>query len=145
MERARELRENAARYLRLSMNVNAAADVTWLEDLAAEATQGAERIEAEEAAGAACAGVAEGSDALTNRDAETEPDTLTDRRRAGRRDDISPALISLLREDSITSVPGEPVIGGHDDLSASRGIIIWALTATAIWLSLVSWIVGHGR
>jgi two-component system CheB/CheR fusion protein len=53
MERARGLRENAARCLRLSRSINSPADVAWLEALAAEATQGAERIEAEEAAAAA--------------------------------------------------------------------------------------------
>jgi hypothetical protein len=164
MDRARELRENAARGLRLSDSVNAPADVACLKALAAEAIQSAERIEAEEAAagvveygvrcsaeehrGAARAGngAFEGSDAVTSREVKMEPDTLTDRRRTGRRDDVSPVLIPLLREDSITSIPtSEAAIGGPDDLRASRGIIIWVLVSVAIWVPLAYRFIGRGR
>jgi hypothetical protein len=160
MERARGLREKAARYLRLSRSINSPADVAWLEALAAEVTQDANRIEAEEAAGVAerypvyrladepPGGVGAGpvaredSDALTKRDVEFELDEVPDRRRPGRRDEVSPVLIPLLREDSITSLPGEFRTVGHDDLSASRGVIIWTLISLSIML-LVLWIVGR--
>jgi hypothetical protein len=147
MERARELRENAARCLRLSASINVPTDVAWLEALAAEATQAAERLEAEEAAGVIRAGpgTVQGIDALTHRGAELDPAALTDRRRAGRRDDVSPVLIPLLREASNRSVLDEPTAGGPDNLGASRGIIIWTLISAAVWLPLALWIVGRGR
>jgi hypothetical protein len=157
MERARQLRENAARCLRLSKTVNAPADGAWLEALAAEATQAAEWIETQEAAGGAAwppayplaeepRSMARAEpDAVPNRGAELEPDTLSDRRRTGRRDKVSPVLIPLLREDSIASLSGKPAADGPDDLSASRGIIIWALISAAMWLPLAGWIVGRGR
>jgi hypothetical protein len=157
MERARELRENAARCLRLSKTINAPADVAWLETFAAESTRAAEWMEAKEAAGVvdqyAARWSVEGSpgvaraeaDALPNRGARLEPDTLPDRRRPGRRDDVSPVLIPLLRGDSITSLSGNPAADEPVDLGASRGVIIWALISVAVWASLVSWMIFGGR
>jgi hypothetical protein len=154
MERAHELREKATRCLRLSGSINCPADVTWLETLAAEATQAAERLEAEHAArvagrhpsnqfveesrGEPRGGPAtfEGPDAFTYRDAELASDTFPDRRRAGRRDDVSSVLIPLLREDSITALPGEAA----DQLRAPRGVIIWTLISAAAWAPLLWWV-----
>jgi hypothetical protein len=163
MERACELRENATRYLRLSRSIHLPADVAWLEALAADALQAAEQIEAEEAAGVGeryparriaeeLRGVArtglgsfEGSDALTNRGAELEPDTLTDRRRPGRRGKVSPALIPLMREDPLPSFTGEPGDDGPDQLNASRGIIIWALISAVVWVPLALLVIDRVR
>jgi hypothetical protein len=157
MERARELREYAARCLRVSRNVNVPADVAWLEALAAQATQAVEWIETKEAADGAAwppayplaeepRGMAPAdSDMILNRGAVLERHTLPDRRRAGSQDDASPVLIPLLREDGIASLSGTPANEGTDDLNATRGIIIWALISAAMWLVLAWWIAGRGR
>jgi hypothetical protein len=154
MEQARELRENAIRFLRLSKSVNSPNDVALLETLAAQATEKAERIEAEEAASAAerspvdrsAAGGASGADfavserpeVLTNRDAELELDTLSERRRPGRRVDVSPVLISLMREDSLGGLSDEPTDDEPAQLRPPRGIVIWSVISAAM-LALLSW------
>jgi hypothetical protein len=163
MTRVHELRENAERCLRLSKSINVAADVAWLEGLAAESTQAAERIEAEEVASAAeqCpmrrsaeespymvrfGDVAlDGSDALLDRNIVLTADESPDRRRPGRRDEVRPDLIPFLREDFLSGLPAEPTPDGPDHLKASRGIIIWALISVALWLPLTLWIVGRVR
>jgi hypothetical protein len=117
MERALELREKAARCLRLSKCVSSPADVAYLEALAAEAINDAEQREAY---------------MLANREAEQEPDTLTDRHRPGRRDDVSPRLIPLLRENLSNSLNDEP-----DQLRASRGIITWAVISAVVFAVIV--------
>ncbi len=138
MERARELRENAARCIRLSRSINSPADVAWLEDLAAEAAHAADRLEAEE----------------PDIDAEADPSwhltsahdsvriledrLFPDRRRSGRQD-VSNVLIPLLRSESLSGLPVDPGDDGPDQLNASRGIIIWTLVSAIMWVPLLWW------
>jgi hypothetical protein len=158
MERAHQLRENAIRCLRLSGSINRPDDVAWLEALAEESTKAAEQLEAEDVAGVAGRhlsawiaedsrgeahggpGAFEGSGTLTYRDTELGSDTLPDRRRSGRRDDVSSILIPLLRDDCITSLSGEPYDHNPDQLNASRGIIIWTFISAAVWVPLLWWV-----
>lgn len=157
MESARQLRDKAARYLMLSQTINAPSDIAWLEGLALEATQAAERIEAEDVVGVADgpvtsllhdepgAGAAGDSVTFAKRDVGLEASVIPDRRRPDRRDDVSPALIPLLREDSLSNLSNGAAAATQDDLSASRGIVIWALISAAAWVPLVVWIVVRSR
>jgi hypothetical protein len=159
MDSARQLRENAERYLRLSRSVNSQSDIAWLESLADAANRSADRIEINESAGAAEQHVTgqaphevghtepvafNAPGALSSREAEPASEVLADRRRPERRHDVNPVLIPLLREHSLSSLPNEPVAGGHDDLSASRGIIIWLLVSVVMWMPLAFWIISRG-
>jgi hypothetical protein len=151
MEQTRGLRENAARYSRLSRSINSPDVVALLEAMAAQATEEAERMEAKEAAsvaergpvyrlaarGAPAAGsaVSERSGVLTNRDAELEPDRLS-----GRRADVSPMLISLLHEDSLGGLSGQPSDGETNQLGSPRGIVIWLFISAVMWALLVWWV-----
>ena len=78
--------------------------------------------------------------AAESRHADLKPDTSTDRRRPGRRDEVNPALIPLLREESNEGLPLERADDGFDSLRGSRGIIIWTLVAAAGWVSFGLWI-----
>ncbi len=144
MERARELRENAERCLRLSRSINSPADVAWLEELAAEASEAADRLEADKSAGSAghysssqqvnVLG-SDGSDVSGN---PTGSGMFPDRRRSGR-SEVSPVLIPLLRSDSLANVPFDPADDGPDQLRASRGIFIWTLVSVVVWGPLLWW------
>jgi hypothetical protein len=138
-----ELRERAARCLELSRSNLPRDDVAFLKALAAALIQDAERTEAAETA--RLAGQYSGShwaDWLARRKTNmpTGLDTSTDRRRPERQDDVSPALIPLLREETIESLSFEPADESFDNLSGSRGIIIWVLVSAATWLSLGLWV-----
>ena len=74
-----------------------------------------------------------------DRDAELEPAAAPDRRRAGRLDDVSPALIPLLRGDSSDQLCDYPIDKEPDQLGAFRGIIIWTLIS-AVFFALLWWV-----
>jgi hypothetical protein len=74
-----------------------------------------------------------------DRDAELEPAAAPDRRRAGRLDDVSPALIPLLRGDSSDQLRDYPIDEEPDQLGAFRGIIIWTLIS-AVFFALLWWV-----
>ena len=84
-----------------------------------------------------------GCDPLVNhpidRDAELQPLAALERRRAGRLDDVSPALIPLLRGDSSDQLGGYPIDDEPDQLGAFRGITIWALISAAFF-ALLWWV-----
>jgi hypothetical protein len=75
-----------------------------------------------------------------SRDTKPEAYVSSDRRRPGRRDDVSPALTPLLREGSSQRLPVESADDSSDNLRSSRGIIIWVLVSAAIWLLLLLWV-----
>jgi GAF domain-containing protein len=140
MERARELRKNAAHCLRLSKSINSPDDIALLETLAAQATEEAEQMEALEAvhsderhSGGRMA------ETLADRDAELRPATVPDRRRSGRRDDLSAMLIPLLRENSLKKSFIELIDDEPDQLRAFGGIFIWALVTAAVWATILWW------
>jgi hypothetical protein len=149
MERSIELRESAARCLRLSRSNLSRDDVVFLETLAAALIQDAEQSDSAEAARLAgqytASQSAVAARATENRDVNLELDTSADRSRSGHRDDISPALIPRLREESVESLPFEPADDTFDNLRGARSVIIWALVSAAIWLPLVWWIYGRAR
>jgi hypothetical protein len=169
MERSIDLRESAARCLKLSRSNLSLDDVAFLETLAAALIRDAEQSESAETgrwagqytasqaavasrAAAVVAPVPSGANyadaqpsVAINRLAELELDTSTDRRRPGRRDHASLALIPLLREESSERLSFEPADDSFDSLRGSRGIIIWASVSAAIWLSLGFWIGGLQR
>jgi hypothetical protein len=143
MEPSIERRERAARCLELSRSNLPPDDVAFLETLAAALIQDAERSEHAETvqlagryANSQSAVVAR---AAESRHADLKPDTSTDRRRPGRRDEVNPALIPLLREESNEGLPLERADDGFDSLRGSRGIIIWTLVAAAGWVSFGLW------
>jgi DNA-binding response OmpR family regulator len=139
--RASELRENAARCLRLSGSINSPGDVAALEAMAAQATEEAEQMEAVEA-------VRFGerqSDCrmtgpLANRDAEPSIDITVDRRRPGRQDDVIPMLIPLMRRDPLERLFVEPTDREPDQHVAFVGIFIWGLMSAAVWAPLLWWV-----
>lgn len=152
MGQARELRDNAARCLRLSRSIDCADDIAWLQALAAEATQAADQIETDETASLAerhpsgglvdefgSPGAFEASNAALNGNARSAPDMFPDRRRPGRRE-VSSVLIPLLRKGHITGLPADPAVDGRDQLSASRGIVIWTLISALVWAPLLWWV-----
>ena len=71
-----------------------------------------------------------------------DTDTLTDRRRPGRPESISPALLPLLRNngqahaDLIAEALSFPTgeYPGPDDLSAAKGILVAVLLSMPLWL-----------
>jgi hypothetical protein len=131
LERAATLRDKAARCRRLSQSINDPGDAAWLEALALAAIQDADRIEAEENVGAAVGGdVGERTKCNIAGELEATPD----RRRPERCAEVNPVLIPLLREEFNTSHPGDLATDGDDQLSASRGVIIWALISAALFL-----------
>ena len=70
-------------------------------------------------------------DHVIDRQAEMEPDVWHDRRRLGREDDVRPDLIPLLRGTlPYTKDMDEE---DHDQLAASRGVVIWASVSVAAW------------
>ena len=74
-----------------------------------------------------------------DRDAELEPAVAPDRRRPGRRDDVSSTLIPLLRGDSPDQLRDYLIDEEPDQLRAFRGIIIWTLIS-AIFFALLWWV-----
>jgi hypothetical protein len=119
-------------------------DVAFLETLAAALTRDAEQSESAEAdllTGQHTASrSAVAARAAENRLSDLELDTSTDRRRPGRRDDVDPALIPLLREETIESLPFEGADKSFDNLRASHGVIIWVLVSAATWISMGLWV-----
>ncbi len=151
MGQARALRDSATRCLRLSRSIECPDDVAWLTALAAGATQAADQIEADETVGLAkwhssCQmdgqfarpGSFEDFDATTDRDAKPGPYTLWNRRRSGRQD-VNSVLIPLLRDEHLAGLPGDPA-DRCDQLSASRGIVIWTMISAAVWAPLLWWV-----
>jgi hypothetical protein len=59
-----------------------------------------------------------------DRGAELEPALAPDRRRSGRREDVSPMLISLLREDFSARLRDRLIDNEPDQLRFSHGIIL---------------------
>jgi hypothetical protein len=143
MERSIELRESAARCLRLSRSNLSRDDVVFFETLAAALIQDAEQSDSAEAA--RLAGQYTASQSAVAARATENRDVNVERSRSGHRDDISPALIPRLREESIESLPFEPADDTFDNLRGARSVIIWALVSAAIWLPLVWWIYGRAR
>jgi hypothetical protein len=138
-----ELRGRAAGCLELSRSNLPRDDVAFLKALAAALIQDAEQTEAAETA--RLAGQHADShwvDWLTRRKNKmaTALDASADHRRPGHQDDVSPALIPLLREETIESLSFEPADDSFDNLSGSRGIIIWVLVSAATWLSIGLWV-----
>jgi hypothetical protein len=134
MEQTRELRENAARCLRLSRSIHSPEDVAFLEALSAEAIEEAEQREAAEAVRL------EGrypsvrsAEVVINRSGG-------DRRRAGRQDDVNSMLIPLMREGSLGRLRGELIDDEPDQLRSARGIVLWLLISVAMWVSLLWWV-----
>ena len=89
-------------------------------------------------------------------DFEPEPGnatTLRDQRRPGRREDVDPALIPLLR-GQVPEVPVDTVAPGdvtpqsdrRISLSAARGIFLGALLGSLIWVGIAAgfWFYFHG-
>ena len=76
-----------------------------------------------------------------DRETRLDTDAPPDRRRAGRRTDVSPELIPLLRDSSRDSFPDLADDENPDELAAARGIwfatfvsiILWLLIALAAW------------
>jgi hypothetical protein len=68
-----------------------------------------------------------------DRDAELEADIAPARRRSGRAEEVSAALIPLLRGTAASDLHEEP-----DQLSGSRGVIGWMLISVAFWVVLVA-------
>jgi hypothetical protein len=143
MEPSIELRESAARCLRLSRSKRSNLpldDVAFLETLAVALIRHAEQSESAETACLAGRYAASQSAAAAhlaadvvpvppgqnfavahpsvsiNRHDELELDTSTDRRRPRRRDDVNPALIPLLREESIDGRHFEAADDSFDNL-----------------------------
>ena len=149
MGQARELRDSATRCLRLSRSTESPDDAAWLKALAAEATQAADQIEAGETADLAKwhpswqfgekfdgLGALEGFDATTDQDPKPGVKPLWDRRRSGRQD-VSSVLIPLLRDEHLAGLRVDPTAERCDQLSASRGIIIWTLISATVWVPLL--------
>jgi hypothetical protein len=165
VEAAHQLREKAACCLRLAKSINTPSDIAFLEALAGKFIQEAEQREVAEAGTAGHVVFAASNESRArdlsslpdpnlpvpisfvpnSRDTEPQAYASSDRRRPGRRNDASPVLIPLLREESIESLVGEPDDDSADNLRGSRGIIIWTLVSAAIWLPLLWWIGGLGR
>jgi hypothetical protein len=76
-----------------------------------------------------------------DRDAELEPATAPDRRRSGRRDDVSPTLIPLLRGDFSAQLNGHLIDEEADQLRSAKGVIIWVLISAASLTLLLWWVV----
>jgi hypothetical protein len=157
LEPAPHLRENAARCLRLSKSVNSPGDIAFLEALAAKFIHEAEQREAAEAgtAGHVVSATSDGARDVSPRydpnlpavrssvpiSRDTKPAYVSsDRRRPGRRDNVSPALTPLLREESSQRLPVESADDRSDNLRSARGIIIWVVVSAAIWLLLLLWV-----
>jgi hypothetical protein len=75
-----------------------------------------------------------------DRGAELEPATARDRRRPGRRDDVSPTLIPLLREDFSAQLRDHLIDEEPDQLRSSRGVVLWALISAALLALLLWWV-----
>lgn len=62
---------------------------------------------------------------------------VTDRRRPGRPEHVSPALIPLLRGDA-APVADEPLqFGDPDQLGGARGLAVGVVVSAALWAGLV--------
>jgi hypothetical protein len=72
-----------------------------------------------------------------DRDAELEPATAPDRRRLGRREDVSPMLIPLLRDDFSARLRNHLIDEEPDQLRSFRGIILWVPVSAALWVLLL--------
>lgn len=73
-----------------------------------------------------------------------DADTATDRRRPGRRNDVSPNLIPLLRRAARERFSLPWITEDHpDQLSAARGLLIAMLIGAVVWflIGLVIWAV----
>jgi hypothetical protein len=75
-----------------------------------------------------------------DRDAELEPAAVPDRRRPGRRDNVSPTLIPLLREDSLDHLRDHLIDSEPDQLRPIRAIIFWVLLFGVLWAILLWWV-----
>jgi hypothetical protein len=73
--------------------------------------------------------------------AEPESARAPDRRRPGRRDDVSPALLPLLREDLSVQLRDHLIDEEPDQLRSFRGIMLWVLVSAASLALLLWWVV----
>jgi hypothetical protein len=76
-----------------------------------------------------------------DRGAEPESARAPDRRRPGRRDDVSPALLPLLREDLSAQLREHLIDEEPDQLRSFRGIMLWVLISAALLALLLWWVV----
>jgi hypothetical protein len=76
-----------------------------------------------------------------DRDAELEPATAPDRRRLGRRDDVNPTLVPLLRGKFSAQLRDHLIDEEPDQLRSSRGIVLWVLISAALLALLLWWVV----
>jgi hypothetical protein len=65
-----------------------------------------------------------------------ETATLPDRRRQGRRNNVSPSLIPLLRDAAANGFPDPWADDEPDQLSTARGLIVGLLLSTIIWIPI---------
>jgi hypothetical protein len=65
-----------------------------------------------------------------------ETTTAPDRRRQGRRNDVNPVLIPLLREAVANGFSDPWTDEEPDQLSTARGVIVGLLLSTIIWIPI---------
>jgi hypothetical protein len=81
-----------------------------------------------------------------NREADSGADAAPDRRRAGRDNDVSLALIPLLRGTPIDHLSDPEADEDLDPLAGARGVLFWALVSIALWMLIARaiWVLYSG-
>jgi hypothetical protein len=72
-----------------------------------------------------------------NEGADPRAETAQDRRRAGRDNNVSLALVQLLRGTSIDHLSDPEADEDPDPLAGARGILFWGLFSIALWMLVV--------
>ena len=82
-------------------------------------------------------------DGPIDQESRLDIDASPDRRRAGRRIDVCPELIPLLRGSGRDSLPDLGDNENSDELAAARGILFAAFVSVILWalITLTVWVV----
>lgn len=76
------------------------------------------------------------SDTQSRGEAAPANDPPADRRRPGRTEDVNPALLPLLRRESLLPAPGVDVEQDDDDLAPARGVAVSVLIGALLWIGI---------